>query len=259
MWFVVCFHPFPHHMQHGLPHTSALRLAHFACPFSANLQQAGPHNSETNIFRWSKSNGKGSLQPIDWWISCLPSDSTLHRSKQFGKTSWRSHGSYLSFGSILSVPKRRASKFQHHKKTISDLKLRCVSHLQWARPPSLSSTSSSSSALVMGLFFARQGLVVHSPGPIHPLGVVGWSTLLFWYWKFHHRFITSFSASNLSQVWRSITDTHRMPAFLWGIHIHVSQASAHLHNFQVWNASTIDPAEYFYRQSRKACPISPKT
>lgn len=32
------------------------------------------------------------------------------------------------------------------KKTISDLKLRCVSHLQWARPPSLSSTSSSSSS-----------------------------------------------------------------------------------------------------------------
>lgn len=176
MWFVVCFHPFPHHMQHGLPHTSALRLAHFACPFSANLQQAGPHNSETNIFRWSKSNGKGSLQPIDWWISCLPSDSTLHRSKQvqFGKTSWRSHGSYLLFGSILSLPKRRASKLQHHKKN----------NLWLETPLRKSSTMGPPTKpffyffffffrLVIGDFFLQGRVWCNSPDPIHPLGVVG--------------------------------------------------------------------------------------
>ena len=193
--------------------------------------------------------------PSTHWIlrdlNRLPSDSTKkHRSKQvqFGKTSWRSHGSYLLFGSILCVPKRRASKFQHHKKNNLWLEtpLRKSSAMG---PPTKPFFYFFFFRLVIGDFFLQGRVWCNSPGPIHPLGVVGWSTLLFRYLKFHHRFITSFSASNLSQVWRSITDTHRMPAFLWGIRIHVSQASAHLHNFQVWNASTLDPAGYFYRQS----------
>ena len=161
-------------MQHGLPHTSALRLAHFACPFSANLQQAGPHNSETNIFRWSKSNGKGSLQPIDWWISCLPSG--LNPSPEANKSNLeRLHDEatvptyYLDqFCPFQNVEQANSSITI---KTISDLKLRSVSHLQWARPPSLSSTSSSaSSALWLGTFFCKAGFGGSQPWSNSPFG-----------------------------------------------------------------------------------------
>lgn len=65
MWFVICFHPFPHHVQQGLPHTSALRLAHFACPFSANLQEAGPHNSETKSSDDPSPMDRGPFNPLD--------------------------------------------------------------------------------------------------------------------------------------------------------------------------------------------------
>ena len=54
----------------GLPHTSALRLARFACRFCRATQQWNPHLQGFPSGRWPKSNGNLTLQPsgVEQWI-----------------------------------------------------------------------------------------------------------------------------------------------------------------------------------------------